>query len=291
MQNTMIVFPKEQEVQTIISTKDDFIVRLSDIDKSVRMKINTYVTDDAFLDFLKSNISEWEDSEKAKITNIMKSIKTKMPKLKSTFPKQISFIKTTGDEESNAAYCRGNNIFLPISILTSDREELENLIIHELFHILSKNNLNIREKLYKIIGFYEDEEYQYPEELIHYKLTNPDAYLNKYYIDIQIEEDTLQLLPLVLLDINIDVIEPEKDFVEYIDFQLVITKMNGTTMDELLFLDEEDMNYYLDKIGHNTEYIIHPDEILADNFVLFVNNSENIESLWLIKEMKIVLDC
>lgn len=126
--------------------------------------------------------------------------------------------------------------------------------------------------------------------MVDYKLTNPDAYLNKYYINIQIEDDTLQRLPLVLLDINIDGIEPEKDFVDYIDFQLVITKVNDANIDELLFLDEEDMDYYLDKIGHNTEYIIHPDEILADNFVLLVNNSENTESLWMIEEMKIVLD-
>lgn len=290
MQTTTILFPTKQEAQTVISAKDDFLIKLSSIDKSVRMKLSTSVTDDDFLDFLKSNILEWEDREKEIVTTIMKSIKRKIPKLNATFPKQISFIKTTGDEESNAGYCRGNNIFLPISILDSDTEELENLIIHELFHILSKNNPDIREKLYHIIGFYEDEEYQYPEELVDYKLTNPDAYLNKYYIDIQIEEDTLQLLPLVLLDINIDEIEPEKDFVEYIDFQLVITKVNAANIDELLFLDEEDMDYYLDKIGHNTEYIIHPDEILADNFVLLVNNSEDTESLWLLEKMKVVLD-
>lgn len=48
---------------------------------------------------------------------------------------------------------------------------------------------------------------------------------------------------MVLLDINIDEIEPEKDFVDYIDFQLVITKVNNANIDALLFLDEEDMDY------------------------------------------------
>jgi len=289
MQNTTILFPTKQESRAIISSKDEFIKRLSDIDRAVRMKTNVLPTEELFLDFLSANVLEWKEEEKENINTIIQGISTKMEKLTAAFPEQISFIKTTGKEESNAGYCRENNIFLPISILKSDMKELENFIIHELFHILSKNNPELKEKLYKIIGFYKGEEYKYPKELSNYKLTNPDAYLNKYYIDIQIEENILQLLPLVLLDINIDEVKPEKDFVNYLNFQLVITKINDTNINELLFLDKEDINYYLERIGHNTEYIIHPDEILADNFVLFVNNNKKIESLWVTEKMKVIL--
>ena len=278
MQNRAILFSTKQEAQTIISTKDEFIKRLSYIDRAVRMKTNVLPTEELFLDFLSANVLEWEEEEKENISSLMQGISTKMEKLTAAFPEQITFIKTTGKEESNAGYCRENNIFLPISILKSDTKELENFIVHELFHILSKHNPELREQLYKIIGFYEDEEYKYPKELLQYKLTNPDAYHNKYYIDIQVGTDILQLLPLVLLDISIDDIDPKNDFVEYLDFQLAITKVNGTDTDELYFLEEDDMEYYFEKIGRNTDYIIHPDEILADNFVLLLNNEKNVKS-------------
>ncbi len=290
MQNRAILFSTKQEAQTIISTKDEFIKRLSYIDRAVRMKTNVLPTEELFLDFLSANVLEWEEEEKENISSLMQGISTKMEKLTAAFSEQITFIKTTGKEESNAGYCRENNIFLPISILKSDTKELENFIVHELFHILSKHNPELREQLYKIIGFYEDEEYKYPKELLQYKLTNPDAYHNKYYIDIQVGTDILQLLPLVLLDISIDDIDPKNDFVEYLDFQLAITKVNGTDTDELYFLEEDDMEYYFEKIGLNTDYIIHPDEILADNFVLLLNNEKNVKSPWLIEEMKSVLE-
>jgi len=42
-------------------------------------------------------------------------------------------------------------------------------------------------------------------------------------------------------------------------------------------------------VGRNTGYIIHPDEILADNFVLLVNQSKNVRSPEILEKMRAVL--
>ena len=46
---------------------------------------------------------------------------------------------------------------------------------------------------------------------------------------------------------------------------------------------------FLDKIGQNTNYIIHPDEILADNFVRLVMSDDNVPTPQIIDEMRRVL--
>ena len=46
---------------------------------------------------------------------------------------------------------------------------------------------------------------------------------------------------------------------------------------------------FLEKIGKNTNYIIHPDEILADNFVRLVMEDKDVPTPRIIEEMRKVL--
>jgi len=47
---------------------------------------------------------------------------------------------------------------------------------------------------------------------------------------------------------------------------------------------------FYEKIGRNTQYIIHPEEILADNFVFLVHNNENVATPELLKSMKAIFE-
>ena len=96
-------------------------------------------------------------------------------------------IKTTGAEEGNAAYTRATAIVLPKSELGKGQDHLKKLICHELFHILSRQNPELREKLYAIIGFTKCNEIKLPPELERRKITNPDAPRNDHFIRLQIE--------------------------------------------------------------------------------------------------------
>ena len=62
-------------------------------------------------------------------------------------------IKTTGREEGNAAYCRGKAIVLPASKLQLPPNRLQRLLMHELFHLLSRQDPQLRKQLYGIVGF------------------------------------------------------------------------------------------------------------------------------------------
>ena len=79
--------------------------------------------------------------------------------LKIDFPDTIYFIKTTGEEEGNTpGYTRSSCLILNEETLLWKNQELTNLIVHELFHIISHYNLSFRENMYEIIGFKEIKE-------------------------------------------------------------------------------------------------------------------------------------
>ena len=46
---------------------------------------------------------------------------------------------------------------------------------------------------------------------------------------------------------------------------------------------------YLEQIGKNTGYIIHPDEILADNFIQLVKENKKVPTPKIIEQMQSVL--
>jgi len=43
-------------------------------------------------------------------------------------------------------------------------------------------------------------------------------------------------------------------------------------------------------VGENTDYIIHPDEILADNCVLLITHAQNVKTPLLLEKMKELLN-
>ena len=96
------------------------------------------------------------------------------------------FIKTTGNEEGGAAYTRANAIVLPEAEMTAPVEKIRKTISHELFHVLSRANPDLREKLYAAIGFVKCDEVAFPLELKSRKLTNPDAPKNDHCILLQV---------------------------------------------------------------------------------------------------------
>ena len=58
---------------------------------------------------------------------------------------------------------------------------------------------------------------------------------------------------------------------------------------EPVVIDPKKEPAFLEKIGQNTNYIIHPDEILADNFVRLVMEDKDIATPRVIEEMRKVL--
>jgi hypothetical protein len=54
-------------------------------------------------------------------------------------------------------------------------------------------------------------------------------------------------------------------------------------------VDVRKVSGFMEQVGKNTRYIIHPEEILADNFVLLILEERNVPSPDIINKIRMVL--
>jgi hypothetical protein len=290
--NTIIKFLPPNDACAILLDNDEFITSLSPFDLSARLKTDKDVSTEEYLHLISKSILNWSNSE---IDSIMKkfiSISEKLLAYKINFPDTIYLIKTTGEEEGGSPYTRNNAIVLPASLIEKDNSVMENLLLHKLFHIYSRFNSVEKEKLYSVIGFEKCNEIEYPQKLSKIKITNPDSPRNDHLIKILLNDDIIAALPVTFS--RNQKYDPKygKEILDYLDFQLmVLDKADDHYIPKLIngtpeFLSIEQMLDYYAIIGRNTYYIIHPEEILADNFTFMILETTDLPSPEIIDGMK-----
>jgi hypothetical protein len=186
---------------------------------------------------------------------------------------------------------------LPQSEVTKSQKDLQKLICHELFHILSRQNPELREKLYAIIGFTKCNEIKLPPELERRKITNPDAPRNDHFIRLQISGRESLAVPILVSSVETYDVKRGGEFFSYLQFQFLVVEKDGDSEKLKPVMDgsapklvgANQVSGFMEQIGRNTDYIIHPEEILADNFALLVLGQPDVPSPEILRKMKEVL--
>jgi hypothetical protein len=290
-------FASQTEGRQVLVAKDDFIQRLSPFDRSARMKTDKAVSTGELLEFIGKNVVDWTKEETQTVRAAIEAMQPLFRDLPLSWPPTVQLIKTTGAEEGNAAHTRSTAIVLPKAVLGKNQQELQQLICHELFHVLSRQNPGLREELYGIIGFTKCNEIKLPPELERRKITNPDAPRNDHFVRLQIGGQESLGVPVLLSTVETYDVKRGGEFFAYLQFQfLVVEKDSGSANLKALsegslpkLVGMERVLGFMEQVGKNTDYIIHPEEILADNFALLVLNSHNVASPEILRKMREVI--
>lgn len=297
LRNTTMHFASQSEGRQTLVAKDDFVRRLSPFDRSARMKTDKAVSEAEFLEFIGKNVVDWTKEETQTLQAAIEAMQPLFRDLPLSLPPTVQLIRTTGAEEGNAAYTRSTAIVLPKSELGKSQQQLQQLICHELFHILSRQNPTLREELYGIIGFTKCNEIKLPPELERRKITNPDAPRNDHFVRLQIGGHESMAVPVLLSSAETYDVKRGGEFFAYLQFQFLVVEKDGGT-GNLKAVSEgsspklvgiEGVSGFMEQVGKNTDYIIHPEEILADNFALLVSNSDKVTSPEILRKMREVL--
>jgi hypothetical protein len=266
----------------ILTSRDDFVSALSPFDRAARLKTDQAVSEDQYLKFVGQSVMPWSPEEANRITGIFQDLERKLMVWHLPFPPTVFLIKTSGREEGDASYTRQNAVVFCERDLQQSKSGLASLITHELFHILSRQNPQLRRELYKNIGFYPLNTTEFPEELGQRKITDPDGVQYNWFITVTNQGRTLQVIPILYASAPHYVPGQGGEFFDYLTFKLLAVTNNGTrwvperVRRQLQLMDPAEAQGFFEQVGSNTGYIIHPDEILADNFVLLVNETTNL---------------
>ena len=179
---------------------------------------------------------------------------------------EIVMIKTTMKEEYGAAaYTHGTQIYIQDKLLeeaTKD-EELAGytkvVLWHELFHCLTRCNPGFRADMYKLIHFtVADKDYAIPPKVFEYHISNPDVEHHNSYATFRIDGKDI--------DCFTDFITTEHFRKEGDSFfDTATTALIPTDGSDSYYTPEQAENF--DEVfGTNTEYVVDPEECMADNF-------------------------
>ncbi|HVY71988.1 MAG TPA: hypothetical protein VHH73_18795 [Verrucomicrobiae bacterium] len=292
---TTIAFASVETAQGILTNRDEFIRALSPFDRAARLKTDREVTEAEFLAFVAKQAREWTPEDLAHATNALGIAAKRLAPRNLPLPKRITLVKTSGREEGNASYTRGTAILLPAHELEGSVAGLESVLIHEFFHVLSRANSDLRAKLYAIIGFSAGNEIDYPAELLLRKITNPDGVSVRWSINVTNQGRAFRVTPILYATVEKYPVAKGGEFFEYLNFKLLeIESVKDRWVPRLrdgqsLLHDAKELPGYFDQIGRNTDYIIHPDEILASNFVFLMTGKAGLPSPRVTDEMAGIL--
>jgi len=295
--DTVVKFATAGEGREILTTRDDFIRAFSPFDRAARVKTDREVSEKEFLEFVGRSVLDWTEAEKASLVSSLERLKTPFDRLALPWPQVIYVVKTTGNEEGGAPYTRGHALILPNAVLTPNRPLDPRLVSHELFHILSRTNPRLRDRLCQAIGFEKCSEIEIPETLKGRKITNPDAPANDHCIRVQVAGADVWAVPILFSRTDQYDVNRGGEFFQYMQFQLLLVDRQSSSPaakpryegSQPRLVDVQQVTGFYEQVGKNTRYIIHPEEILADNFADLVLQDRQVPSPEILKKMQNVL--
>lgn len=285
------------EGKEVLMTRDEFIERLSPFDRAARLKVERTVDEPEYLEFVGANVVAWEAEEKRRVRDLVAEIRDSLLAFDLPLPPMVLMIKTTGREEGAAAYTRGSAIVLPESDLEAPAERIQRKICHELFHILSRHNPALRERLYGAIGFEKCDELELPAPLNARRITNPDAPRNDHCIRVEVDGTRHWAIPVLYSRTETYDADRGGEFFDYLEFQLLLVdRAEGSSAVAPLRRDNgpwlvgvQDVRGFFEQVGRNTGYIIHPEEILADNFAMIMMGDTDAPSPEVLQRVESIL--
>ncbi|CAF4671629.1 unnamed protein product [Rotaria sp. Silwood2] len=278
----------QQAIEELQKT-DDYIANFSQFDLESRVNVSSPTIQD-YIKFITQQILTWDEESSQAMTSCIEFINTTCLEQLSllTYPLQIYVVLTNGKDENNAAYCRNESVIvMPLRIVLG--RNISQIFAHELFHIWSKwhTNLTIRDELYASIGYHKipvEKSIEFPASLQKIKMTNPDApFVLKYYIELEKVGDKsgkkYKCTPILhasrLFDPQIST-----NFFDYlVATTLILDDESYEPLEPIQYLSYTEASNFFHQIGYNTNYTIHPEEILADNFALWMMKKDQSATL------------
>lgn len=277
----------------IQDTTNHFFLYISGLDMSIQMKqagiaaLPRAEQLAAYRAYLQADISNFTTTEAALLRKAFAVVTSRLELLDTNvLPQTIDLIKTHARHyDKSTYYTRQRSIIIPYDELRADNlANLIDILLHEVFHIYTRYHERQRTECYASIGFFAIDSLYVPPTLQARLLLNPDGVNPRFAIKLRDEQaDTTYLAVPLLVSNRSSYQDRQTAFFDYVRFDLypIYRESSGNYHVQTQQGWKSPIQYnnfpdFYRQIRRNTTYIIHPDEILADNFVLLVNRLNKI---------------
>jgi hypothetical protein len=258
---------------------EGFFENIRLMDMKVQMKSDTFedlrLARISYKKHLEESVLPFTEIEITKIEIVLNKVfKMCQQTAPDVFPLKLNFIKTNMNHYgASVFYSRENNIVIPKNMLRKQLDEaFTKSILKEIFHIYLRQKYWKRVELHQLIGFYEIPELEIPEPLNNKLLINPNGVNYKYVIRNlgDINDPFYDAVPLIYMPDNQQYRSRSLSFYSNLEFSLYKVKGEEVIMNEdgSSTVDMKTIQNFYEQISRNSLYIIHPNEILADNFAI-----------------------
>ncbi len=298
--NKAVVFLDSVAARTAIiyDTHDNFFEDISDLDMAIQAKVEDHEKmsrdelSSYYKKFMQDDVTNFTKEEKVLLTEIFKEIHTFTSTLNNNiFPEKLKLIKSHERPYGTGTfYTRENCIVIPYGAFkTMDRSAMYNVMLHELFHVYSRLNNEKRLAIYDLIGFkpFDSDVFRMRDSLAKRVLLNPDG-VKKYYITLKMDDGQFRDFMPIITAKSWKYTPAKKLFFQYLKFDLyevqrVLGKAKGMGLTKVKsngdgtagFDVNSELPDFFRQIKDNTNYIIHPDEVMADNFMILIQSMKD----------------
>jgi len=289
-------FATAAEGRAILGARDDYVRATSALERSAQLRTGDKVDEGRFMQFMQGTVLDWTEEERRHLRPLIARLDRFLSGFKWKRPGKILLVRVDAALESGAPHTRANGIMLPKNEFTA--EQLTYVVSHETFHVLTREDSALKERLYGAIGFRRCERIEIPESVSRMRVTNPDAVENRHTIAVRYRGRAVEAMPF--LRFKSDDIDTRSGFLGnarvawlLVDRERADCRVRDGSTAEAEGAPEE-LQGLFEQIGRNTQYLAHPEEILADNFFqLFVSAfrrpSAEVQSPEILERMRAIL--
>jgi hypothetical protein len=280
----------DHDVSGILGADDEYTLTLSKFDYAAKYQSDKPLTPAERSVAFKGALDKYTPANIEKLRKAFDMVFAKMKGMDVKLPETI-YIFSEQKIEAGAAYTRANSICMPKQVVAmSGMDQIRDLAAHEIFHVISRYNTELRTPIYSTLGFKPVGPLVLTGELANRTIANPDAPENTYAITCKLKGKNLQFMPILYS--KQDFPKGGGSFFRFLNDDLIAVEIKDGKPVSLeregkpFIVKKEELDDYFDQIGKNTDYTFHPEETSADHFkqLLFwdvkkLPNPEKVEAL------------
>lgn len=272
-------FASVADGQRVLGADDDWLPVAGAFQRRAMMGRTEAVTLAQFRQWNIDAVRPWTAARQARWQAAARAIEARVRELRLPLPPEALLVSSNGQESAGMPYTRANAVVLPFDAATTAPLDAY-LMAHELWHVVSRHVPALADRVYREIGFEPVPELVWPAAWDEIRIANPDAPSNRHAMRADVEGRSVWLTPALVASRT--VLQANEPFAALFEVRLLELQPDADGRRSRAVMQDGAPRWhalarvpaFLQRMGGNTPYVIHPEETMADNVALLITGAQ-----------------